>query len=158
MPDRCTHLRGLLSAQKIIIERHIEEHLWFQHIPDEEEGKGDFIEKFGWIMREVYCGFICPDRLNCDIAHDYLPQPPNQSNPVPKDIMDLAMEEIIRKHLDEHKWFQHIADPEEAIKDFMVKFGWIVQELICGFACEQRFDCPAAKTFLEENKQLKPES
>jgi hypothetical protein len=157
MPDRCTRLRELLGTQKKIIVRHIAEHLWFQHIADEEEGKEDFVEKFGWIMREVYCGFICCERFDCAIAHDFLPQAPNQNNPVPKDILDLAREEIIRKHLDEHKWFQHIEDPEEAIKDFIAKFGWIVQELICGHACEQRFECPAAKAFLEENKKNEPE-
>jgi hypothetical protein len=157
MPDRCTHLRDLLGTQKTIIERHIDEHLWFQHIPDQEEGKGDFIEKFGWIMREVYCGFICCDRFDCVIAHDYLPTAPNQSDPVPKDVLELAMEEIIRRHLDEHKWFQHIIDPEEAKKDFIAKFGWILQELICGFACEHRYECSEAKRFLAENKKIVPE-
>ena len=157
MPDRCTHLRDLLGAQKTIIERHIDEHLWFQHIPDQEEGKEDFVEKFGWIMRELYCGFICCERFDCVIAHEYLPQPPDQSNPISRDILDLAKQEIIRKHLDEHKWFQMIADPEVAIRDFMAKFGWIMQELICGCACEQRYECPAAKSFLEENKNLGPE-
>jgi hypothetical protein len=158
MPDRCTHLRDLNAAQIVVIRRHIDEHKWFQHIADEEDAKLDFIEKFRWIMREVYCGFICCERFDCDIAHDYLPTAPNQSNPVPKDILDLAMDEIIRRHLDEHKWFQHIADPEEAKKDFSAKFGWIMKELICGFACEQRYECPEAKAFLLENKKIEPQT
>ena len=158
MPDRCTHLRELLGAQKTIIERHIAEHLWFQHIPDEEEGKGDFIEKFAWIMREIYCGFICCERFDCVIAHEYLPKPPNQSDPVPKDVLELAMEEILAKHLDEHKWFQHIADPGEGRNDFIAKFGWIMQELICGFSCEHRYECSEAKRFLAQNKNIVPES
>lgn len=73
MPDRCTHLQELLKVQKNIIERHIDEHKWFLHIPDRQEAIADFIEKFGWIMRELYCGYICPVRHECDIAQQYLP-------------------------------------------------------------------------------------
>ncbi|HDQ23132.1 MAG TPA: hypothetical protein ENN28_04175 [Candidatus Uhrbacteria bacterium] len=73
MPDRCTHLRELLKVQKNIIERHIDDHKWFLHIPDRQEAIADFIEKFGWIMRELYCGYICSVRLECEIAKQYLP-------------------------------------------------------------------------------------
>ena len=107
-------------------------------------------------MREVYCGYICCDRFDCEPAHDFLPQPPNQCDPVPKDILEFAMNEIIRRHLDEHKWFQQIADPEQARQDFITKFGWIMRELICGFSCEQRYECSEAKRFLAENKNLEP--
>lgn len=158
MPDRCTHLRELLTAQKTIIQRHIAEHLWFQHITDKDDGIADFIKKFAWIMREIYCGYICTERLDCPIADEYLPQPPDQNDPVPQDILALATNEIIRKHLDEHKWFQHIAEQAEAKIDFLTKFGWILQELICGFACEHRYECPEAKRFLEENKKILPQS
>ena len=35
--------------------------------------KQDFVEKFGWIMREVYCGNACPDRFDCQIAQEFIP-------------------------------------------------------------------------------------
>ena len=73
MPDHCTELRELSKVQKRIIERHIEEHKWFLHIADRQEAIRDFIEKFGWIMRELYCGYICTTRLECSIAKDFLP-------------------------------------------------------------------------------------
>jgi hypothetical protein len=133
MPDRCTHLRDFLTAQKIILLRNLEQHKWFRHIADEEEGKDNFIEWCGWLMREIYCGFICCDRFDCAIAHDYLPQAPNQSNPVPLDILELAIQEVIRKHLDEHKYFRHIDNTEEAKRDFLNEFGGIIREMISNF-------------------------
>lgn len=61
----CKHIEKLLKAEIKIIRDHIAEHKWFNHIADENKGIEDFIEKYGWIMREMYCGFACPDRLNC---------------------------------------------------------------------------------------------
>jgi hypothetical protein len=88
-------------------------------------------------MREIYCGFLCCDRFKCPIALRYLPQAPNQSDPVPQDILELAIQEIIRRHLDEHKWFRHIADPEEAKRDFINEFGGIIKEMILNFASQK---------------------
>ena len=62
----CIHLRELLSGQRVIISRHIDRHKWFNHIEDKEEAIGDFIGRYGWIMREMYCDSACPDRNNCD--------------------------------------------------------------------------------------------
>ncbi len=157
MPDRCTHLKEFNPAQIAIIRRHIDEHKWFAQIADEEDGKSDFIEKFGWAMREVFCFYLCSERAGCITAYRIFNRWPDQT-PVNKDILEIALEEISRRHLDEHKWFHHITDPEVAINDFIAKFGWIVQELICGFFCEQRYECPAAKSFQEENKNLEPET
>jgi len=77
MHKECTRMRDLLVVQKQIIERHIDEHKWFQHIPDKNEATSDFLEKFGWIMRELICGYICAERFNCKIAQKYLPPNPD---------------------------------------------------------------------------------
>ncbi|OGY42773.1 MAG: hypothetical protein A2Y67_02540 [Candidatus Buchananbacteria bacterium RBG_13_39_9] len=79
--DHCVHLRDLLAAQRTILEKHLSEHKWFRHIPDEEEGKEDFIREFGWVMREFYCGFACPDRFECEIAQEYLPKDAKKGQP-----------------------------------------------------------------------------
>jgi len=73
---RCVHLNELLEIQKNIIQKHLDEHKWFRHIPDEEQAKTDFIDQFGWIMRELYCGYACKERFECEIAKDkdYLPK------------------------------------------------------------------------------------
>lgn len=158
MPDRCTHLQELLAAQRIIIERHLKKHLEAHHITDEQEGKVDFVETFGWIMRELYCGYICSERFQCQIACEFLPEPTNQSDPVPPDILELAKQTILKRHLSKHIKFLHIADPKDGEKDFMERFGELIQELICGFACENRYECSEARRFLAENKKIMPQS
>ncbi|MFA5188846.1 MAG: hypothetical protein WC460_05790 [Patescibacteria group bacterium] len=74
MLDHCTNLRQLASVQSTIIKKHIDKHKWFAHIVDKQQATSDFIEKFGWIMRELYCGYICEKRLDCSIASEFLPQ------------------------------------------------------------------------------------
>ena len=74
MVEECIHLKEILDAQIEIIERHIDQHKWFQQIHDREEAIGDFIEKYGFIMREFYCSRICEDRFQCEIARPFNPR------------------------------------------------------------------------------------
>ncbi|MBD3359451.1 MAG: hypothetical protein GF365_01975 [Candidatus Buchananbacteria bacterium] len=71
--DHCVHLAEFLQTQRIILQRHIDEHKWCRQIADDQRGKEDFIKEFGWLMREIFCGFACPDRQNCKIAERFLP-------------------------------------------------------------------------------------
>jgi hypothetical protein len=64
----CTHLEEFLKCEVDIIKRHLERHKWFNNIPDETDGISDFIEKYGWLMRELYCGYACQDRENCNLG------------------------------------------------------------------------------------------
>ena len=64
---QCEHLRELLDVETEVMKKHIANHKWFNHIPEENEGMIDFIEKYGWIMREMYCNYVCPDRGRCDL-------------------------------------------------------------------------------------------
>ena len=57
----------LLDVEKKIIERHVDEHKWLNHIADPTVGMIDFIKKFGWIMREVYCEGVCDRKEDCEI-------------------------------------------------------------------------------------------
>lgn len=66
--DHCEKLKNLLECQMEVIERHIDEHKWFNQISDKEKGMSDFIKKYGWIMRELYCGFACELREQCEMA------------------------------------------------------------------------------------------
>ena len=74
MNNGCKQIRDILDAQIEIIERHIEKHKWFQQIPSTDEAVKDFIEKYGFIMREFYCSRICEDRFNCEIAREFNPK------------------------------------------------------------------------------------
>lgn len=73
MVKECTRIKDILDAQRDIIERHVDQHKWFQHIQDREEAIRDFIEKYGFIMREFYCSRICQERFNCELAQRYNP-------------------------------------------------------------------------------------
>ena len=64
MSEGCSKLVQLLKVQKEIIERHIDEHKWFNHIPDKNKAITDFIEKYSWLMKEVYCE-VCEDNDTC---------------------------------------------------------------------------------------------
>jgi len=65
--------------------------------------------------------------------------------------------EIIKKHIDEHKWCNEIADEGDAICDFANKYAWLMREMYCGTKCERRQECELAEKFLikELTEELK---
>ncbi len=69
---KCEHLSELLKTESDVIKRHLDEHKWFNHIEDDNEAVADFINKFGWLMRELYCEQICPSRYKCDTIKEKL--------------------------------------------------------------------------------------
>ena len=74
MTSKCNHLAELLKVQETIIRADVDGHKWLRGIEDTEQGIIDFICYHGVIMRQVYCGFACSERENCDIAKEYLPK------------------------------------------------------------------------------------
>ncbi len=74
MINECSRIKDILDAQIDIIERHVDQHKWFQQIEDRNEAIRDFIEKYGFIMREFYCSRICEDRFDCVLAQKYNPK------------------------------------------------------------------------------------
>ena len=74
MQNECSRLKEILEAQIDIIERHVDNHKWFMQIEDRNEAIGDFIEKYGFIMREFYCSRICDERFTCEVASRYNPK------------------------------------------------------------------------------------
>ena len=74
MQTECRRLKEIIEAQIDIIERHVDDHKWFQQIEDRNEAIKDFIEKYGFIMREFYCSRMCEERFNCLLAEKYNPK------------------------------------------------------------------------------------
>ncbi|MFA5766365.1 MAG: hypothetical protein WC919_00390 [Candidatus Paceibacterota bacterium] len=66
--QQCAHLAEFLKCEVDIIERHLARHKWYNKIPGEAEGIADFVKKYGWLMRELYCGYTCPDRSTCNLC------------------------------------------------------------------------------------------
>lgn len=63
----CNQLKNLLKIQTQIIEEHIDKHKWFNHIEDKNEAIVDFIDKYAWLMRQMFCEYICEKRDDCDL-------------------------------------------------------------------------------------------
>lgn len=72
MTRQCVHLVEFLRVERGIIQKHIDQHKWCRKIPDYNEGVADFIDEFGWLMREMYCGHVCEHRCDCEIAQQIL--------------------------------------------------------------------------------------
>ena len=68
---QCKELSGLLKEQTKIISRHLEDHQYFQHIEDTNKAALDFIDKYGWVMREVYCD-NCSENKFCYSYQQYI--------------------------------------------------------------------------------------
>jgi len=65
MKQGCKHINDIVNAQIPFIKRHLNKHKYFQHIADDNEAMADFIQKYGFAYREVYCEYVCKDK-DCD--------------------------------------------------------------------------------------------
>lgn len=70
--DICMHLAELMRFEVAFIKKHLADHKWFQHIPNEVDGVADFNEKYGWLMREIYCAYVCKDKSACKLKNTNL--------------------------------------------------------------------------------------
>jgi len=52
--------------------------------------------------------------------------------------------DIIKKHIDEHKFLRHMEDKNEALESFIHDYGWLIRELYCTRICELQNDCEIA--------------
>ena len=72
----CKHLDDFLTAQVKNVQRHIRNQPWFDNIKNKRDFLDnymkEYIQLYGEVNREWYCGFICPDRHNCEEAQKYL--------------------------------------------------------------------------------------
>lgn len=69
--EHCEKLKQLLDEQRKIIERHIDEHKWYHHFADRREAILNFIEMYGWLMRETFCD-LCEENQSCEVYREYL--------------------------------------------------------------------------------------
>lgn len=66
----CQHLKEFVGMEREVILRHIQNHKWFRKIGDYNEGVADFIDCYGWLMRDMYCTSICEHRDSCKISKE----------------------------------------------------------------------------------------
>ena len=55
-----------------------------------------------------------------------------------------AQFEVVKKHLDEHKYLRKLTDKNEALESFISDYGWLIREMYCTHICEDREGCEIA--------------
>lgn len=52
--------------------------------------------------------------------------------------------DVIKKHLEEHKYLRHLENKDEALSSFIADYGWLIRELYCTKICEEKENCEIA--------------
>jgi len=63
---KCENLEQLLIIEREIIIKHIDKHKWYIKEPDLNKAVIDFNDKYGWLMRDIYCGYMCEYNNICN--------------------------------------------------------------------------------------------
>jgi len=137
----CKHIKDILEVEKAIIEDHIAKHKWCNHISDTNDAVIDFVQKFAWLMREVYCGATCSHKEDCcvntdfrkvflaDVSDGELREYINYSfGEESEEVIKLKLH-VIKHDIKTHKWLNKIENYEDAVRDFLQKFGWLIFEV-----------------------------
>ena len=70
------------------------------------------------------------------------------------DFMKVQMD-IIRKHLDEHKYLRKIEKTDDALHSFIHDYGWVIRELYCSHICSDKLECKIAIDIRKEGDLLR---
>jgi len=71
-----------------------------------------------------------------------------------REFLDLEVD-VIKRHLDEHKWFRHIVDENAGVEDFIKSYGWLIREIFCSVICEDKDTCGwKEEMFKDENPTI----
>lgn len=63
--------------------------------------------------------------------------------------------EVVRRHLDEHRYLRHIDDKNVALDSFIKDYGWLIREMYCTTACPHRVGCLIASQLSQSGDLLK---
>ena len=177
--DKCTELefKALMGKQMDLIQRHLHYHQLFRGIEDKNIALKSFAGDFAWIMREMYCGNVCSKGKTCKAYTQYLDEhgwkyedsskvferadliPEIESKKIVMPCIHLAdllgrLGKITEVHINEHKWFRGIGSPEDAIGDFVDKFGWVARDMYCGGLCPDEKTCEMHRQYLKQFEGL----
>ena len=136
--EYCNHLDKILKVERSIIVEHIKKHKWCNSIEDPNIAIIDFVHKFAWLMREVYCGAMCPHKDACGVNNEfrktfladisdgeireYIKYSYGEEE---EDLIKLKLH-VIKHDIRSHKWLNKIGNYEDAVRDFLNKFGWVI--------------------------------
>ena len=63
--------------------------------------------------------------------------------------------EIIKRHIDEFKWYRQIPDINEGIISFIKEYGWIIREMYCSHICTEKDNCTTYLEMLKNHNKEK---
>lgn len=66
----CKNLHNILNETLDIAERHLEEHCFYTGL-NKEKALQDFVDKYSFVVKEVYCD-LCKDSKTCVDYQDYI--------------------------------------------------------------------------------------
>jgi len=134
MTKKCHKVPEVMAMEIEVIKKHINNHKYYNNILSDEDAIVDFINKYAWVMREAVCAFCSDIRCECSRLNPDSEMPDlalyamicKSESDAELSLIELM---IIKKHINNHKWYNGIPTYLEAISDFLGKYGWIIKEL-----------------------------
>jgi len=134
---RCNKMSQVMKIEIDLIKKHLNKHKEYNHILSDDDAIIDFVNKFAWVMREAICA-VCNNK-ECKIR---IPEEKFDMGNITDTIISVMIDKcesdkelskiefsIIKKHIKDHKWYNHIPTYSAAVADFLSKYGWIIKEL-----------------------------
>jgi len=140
MANYCDHITDILEIERGLIIDHIGKHKWCNQIADENEAIVDFVQKYAWLMREVFCGVMCPHRHGCEAADQYKKTFTDVSDDELESYIKLDFKDteadvvkikllVLKNDINVHKWLNRIDNYEDGVRDFLNRFGWVIYDM-----------------------------
>ena len=137
---QCRKTKDIIEAEREVIKRHLDRHKWFRHINDENQAVIDFVWSYAWLMMECYCGKLCKESKRCEFGKT-IPETLKDisdgellvfikkfKGEQPEDLSSVQLQ-VIKHHIGMHKWFHQMPNYDEAIYDFLERFGWVIEDM-----------------------------
>ena len=141
MCNVCNRVKDIMKIEINVIKKHLGKHKWYCGIGDDNAAVADFVWKYAWLMREVYCGKLCPKHANCeagmpfrsaflhDISDGELNEHIKASRKGQHHELSWLQLQVVKHHISMHKWYHSIVSYKEAVNNFLDQFGWVIDEM-----------------------------
>jgi hypothetical protein len=154
-----------MKEQKELINRHLDKHKWYRGISEKTEGMLDFISRYGEILREFFCDTACPNSTTCESYQtNFKKQNLRRVEDIPQAKVSLEgisncpyfsifideQKELLKRHLENHKWLNGIGDTSQATNDFLNRYQEVIFEMFCDVICPIE-NCKTYEEHLKKN-------
>jgi len=56
---------------------------------------------------------------------------------------------LINEHFENHAWYNHITDKEQAKIDYVEKYMALAKEMYCVHVCDKSYECEIGQRYIE---------